>query len=71
MLRNRNLVPPGGFTFTEERTGLTLTEMSWVILINKVIAHRKYKGLKPDDRETVIQEVEQYICERVDKRFVR
>jgi len=71
MLRNRNLVPPGGFSFTEQRTGLKFIEMSFNLLIDKVIAHRQYKKLGPTDRAQVITEIENDICSRVPKRLVR
>jgi len=71
MLRSRNIVPPGGFTFTEERTCLKFKEMSFDALINKVIAHREYKNLGPTNRDQVIAEVESDICSRVPKRLVR
>ena len=71
MLRNRNLVPPGGFSFIEERTGLEFNEKSWELLIAKIIAHREYKKLSPTDKGVVESEVERYYEKILPKRYLR
>jgi len=71
MLRNRNLIPPGGFTFTQEETGLNFKEMSFDEIVNKIIKHREYKGLGPVDKVSVGSEVESFVCKTVPKHYLR
>lgn len=71
MLRNRNLLPPGGFPFTEERTGLKFNEQSWSLLIDKIISHREHKELLPVDRLEVEAEVEKYYEKILPEHYLR
>lgn len=71
MLRNRNLVPPGGFAFIEERTGLDFNEKSWDALISKIISHRTHKQLEPTGRTEVEFEVERYYEKVLPSRYLR
>ena len=71
MLKNKNLIPPGGYSFTEERTGLKFNKLSFNELIDEIIRHREYKGLDPIDKPTVELEIELYICDNIPKRYLR
>lgn len=57
--------PPGGFIYLQAETKLRLDGDSLHALIAKVISHRRYKGLKPDDEPTVRLEVQRQICTRL------
>jgi len=71
MLRNKNLVPPGGFSFIEERTGLEFNEKSWDALISKIISHRTYKQIGHTDLDAVEAEVESYYEKTLPSRYLR
>ncbi len=71
MLRNRNLVPPGGFSFHEEKTGLNFNERSWDALIDKIIIHREYKQLERGERVSVEADVERYYEKILPNRYLR
>lgn len=67
-LNFRNTTPPGGWKFYEHRTRLTLSDHTFSELRDKVIDHRRHKGLEPTDADTVSLEIERQICARLSKR---
>lgn len=67
ILKHPSTTPPGGFRYKQLETGLTVTGDSLSDLIQKTVAHRRYKGLKPDDPATVSLEVQRQICTRLGK----
>lgn len=66
-LRFLTQTPPGGFVYRQAETGLTVTGDSLHDLASKVRAHRRYKGLKPDDESAVALDVHRQICTRLGK----
>lgn len=64
-LKFRNDVPPLGFWYLQRETRLRIDGESLKDTAEKVIAHRKYKGLTPTDYPTVVLEVERQICSRL------
>lgn len=64
-LKHPTTSPPGGFKYRQSGTGLTITSDSLQSLIDKVVAHRRYKKLTPDDPATVSLEVQRQICTRL------
>jgi len=65
LLKHPTMKPPGGFVYRQAETGLKLEGDSLHNLIAKVVAHRRYKKLTPDDEETVGLEVQRQICTRL------
>lgn len=70
-LKSRATVPPGGFTFIEQKTGLKINEMNFNIAVIKLITHRRYKGHGEIDPVKVADEIEQFVCERVPDDYIR
>ena len=64
-LRNPNEGPPGGFRYTEYRSGLQIKEPTLMDCAHKVVEHRKHRGWGPIDVQTVRAEVERQICSRL------
>lgn len=58
--------PPGGFRYTEYRSGATIEETNLWALVDKVIEHRKHRGWGPTDKLTVRAEVERQLCIKLD-----
>ncbi len=65
LLKTPNTSPPGGFKYVQSETKLTIVGDSLQDLTAKVVSHRKYKGLKPDDTHTVGHEIQRQICTRL------
>jgi len=70
-LKSRSVIPPGGFTFIEERTGLEINDFNFNKVVNNLIIHRKYKGLQPTDRNTVANEVDEFNAAKVPSFYAR
>lgn len=70
-LRNPNEAPPGEFQFVEYRTGLRIKEHTLMDCVQKVIEHRKHRGLMPQDQITVRAEIERQICVRLGTQHCR
>lgn len=70
-LRNPNEAPPGEFQFVEYRTGLRIKEHTLMDCVQKVIEHRKHRGLMPQDQLTVRAEIERQICGRLGEQHCR
>ena len=69
-LKSRSMVPPGGFTFVEEETGLKINETHFNTVVKKLISHRAYKGHGQLDPNVVAKEVENYLCDRVPENYI-
>ncbi len=67
LLKRRSQQPPGGFIYRQSETDMTIKGENEDQLIDKVIAHRVYKGLTPIDREEVRKEIERQICVRLSR----
>lgn len=65
LLKFINEVPPSGFWYIQRETLLRMEGEGIKDLTNKVVDHRKYKGLTPIDHATVRLEVERQICSRL------
>lgn len=65
LLKRRTQQPPGGFVYRQSETDMTIKGENEDQLIDRVIAHRVYKGLTPTDREEVRKEIERQICVRL------
>lgn len=59
--------PPGGFRYTEYRSGAVIEDHSLWGVVDKVIAHRKHRGWGPTDQVTVRAEVENQLCQRLNR----
>ena len=64
-------MPPGGYTYLQNETQAIITGENKENLVDLVVAHRKYKGLTPTDREEVRKEIERQICTRLGHRECR
>lgn len=65
LLKRWRQSPPGGFTYRQAETALTITAENGDALVDQVVAHRVYRNLTPTDRETVRLEIERQICVRL------
>ncbi len=65
VLKHPTTSPPGGWKYRQAETLLTLDGDSLHALVDKVVSHRRYKGLKPDDPQLVNLEVQRQICTRL------
>lgn len=65
LLKRKNTQPPGGFTYYQKETRLLLKGDNLSELIDRVIAHRKYKNLPTGDAEEVSLEIQRQICTRL------
>lgn len=62
LLTSRNQSPPDGHKYLQKETGVWITGDFHDELVDRVIEHRKYKGLAPVDRHLVDLEVQRQIC---------
>lgn len=63
LLGNPRQGPPDGFTYTQPETQTRMESIDGLDdLTQIVIQHRRYKGLQPDDFETVRLEIQRQIC---------
>ncbi len=70
LLKSRS-TPPGGWTYLQAETQAIITDENKDALVDRVVEHRKYKGLTPTDREEVRKEIERQICQRLGHRECR
>jgi hypothetical protein len=68
-LKDRNTEIENGWTYVQPETGerINCHGENLGALVDLVIAHRKFKGLKPDTREGVQIDVERQLCMGVEK----
>src|SRR6266436_1727659 len=59
ILTDLGLAPPGGWKFTEGRTGWTGTAITFQSLVHKVVQHRTNMGFEAGN---VVAEVQEWIC---------
>ncbi len=64
-LKHVGTAPPGGYTYRQKETGLTITSDSFHGLVAKVITHREYRSLPNTDEATVEREIHNQICMRL------
>ena len=64
-LRHPSSEPPDGWKYFEDRTDITIKARDRHELVDKIIDHRKYKGLLPTNPNIVLKEIQQQICERL------
>ena len=64
-LKDPNTAPPGGFSYRENRSGLTLTGTSLQDLTARLIDHRRYRGWWPQDAAEVSLEIQRQLCRRL------
>ena len=64
-LKHRDETPPGGWRFLQLDTRLVIEGESFGNLVALVIAHRRHKGLQPQDKAEVGLEIERQICGRL------
>lgn len=64
-LRDKRTKPPRGYNYRQQETALEIEGDSLDELVERVIAHRAYKGLLPRDPGTVQLEIERQICTRL------
>jgi hypothetical protein len=65
-LNNRNSLPPGGFPYVQKETKYRFDGMvPFEMQVGLIIDHRKANGIKPDDREAVANELDNYTCDRL------
>ncbi len=64
LLKSRS-TPPGGWTYLQAETQAIITDENKDALVDRVVEHRKYKGLTPTDREEVRKEIERQICSKL------
>ncbi len=65
VLKRRSQQPPGGFIYRQSETDATIKAENMDRLVDKVAAHRVYKGLTPTDRPSVQLDIERQICTRL------
>jgi hypothetical protein len=71
LLNDTRTEPPGGWRYTQFETALRMEGGSLPELTDTVIAHRKYKGLYPQDRDSVQKDIERQLCQMLEPRFCR
>lgn len=64
-LKHHGTAPPGSWQYRQKETGLTIKSDNFDSLVAKVVEHRAYRGLQPQDRETVALEVDRQLCSRL------
>lgn len=64
-LRQKCIVPPGGYFYTQPETNFRIDAPTFDKLINRVIEHRTYKEIMPILRKRVALQVEDQICARI------
>jgi len=65
LLKSKRDTPPGGWKFLQKETDFTVTGENEEQLIGLVVAHRQYRNLQPQDRESVRLDIERQICTRL------
>jgi hypothetical protein len=68
-LKSKNVEPPNGWRYVQPETGERINADGEHLgaLVDLVMAHRRYKGLKPDDRQGVQLDVERQLCLGLDQ----
>lgn len=61
-LRSKNLEPKNGWRYLQAETQLWIEGSNWWELVDKVIDHRTYKGLMPQDKASVAADIEEQLC---------
>lgn len=60
--------PPGGWTYFQLETELTIKGDCWTELVDLVLAHRRYRNLQPQDKPSVELEIQRQMCRKLGKQ---
>ncbi len=63
LLGNPRQTPPSGFVYVQPETQTRMEHETLGELVDTVIAHRLYKGLRPVDPQIVSIQIQQQICQ--------
>lgn len=61
-LRSHTTTPTGGWRYLQPETQIWIESDHFDGLVNKVIEHRKYKGIKPNDFNLTAKDIEDQLC---------
>ncbi len=67
LLKSFRDTPPGGFQYFQLETECTIKAECWPEIVDKVIEHRKYKNLHPQDRAAVELDIQRQMCRKLGK----
>jgi len=59
------MIPPGGWYYIQPETGFRVEADDFYTLITRVIAHREYKKITPNDPSSTTLDIDKQICDRL------